>query len=182
MNQVLEDSLGGVSYLHRVSNRMQLATSCITFWCQLFSNGLRCWYKSEVQTRARWQTWCILYLLRYCAKETKICGLVMMRPSLGSPCCWGLLQGTVLGMVRVLCWCRNTLSSSLARSHVSSFFFPFLCWQNILQAHMTFFSASCCWLSHLGCRRGNHKEKHALFWELRGPKLKTHLEHRLSDC
>lgn len=125
MNQVLEDSLGGVSYLHRVSNRMQLATSCITFWCQLFSNGLRCWYKSEVQTRARWQTWCILYLLRYCAKETKICGLVMMRPSLGSPCCCGLLQGTVLGMVRVLCWCRNTLSSSLARSHVSSFFFSF---------------------------------------------------------
>lgn len=170
MNQVLVDSLGGVSYLHRVSNRMQLATSCITFWCQLFSNGLRCWYKSEVQTRARWQTWCILYLLRYCAKETKICGLVVI----GSPCRCGLLQG------KARCWAWyafsagvETLCLPLAHSRFL-FFFLFCAGRIFCKLTWPFFSASCCWLSHLGCWRGNHKEKHALFWELRGPKLKTH--------
>lgn len=180
MNQVLEDSLGGVSYLHRVSNRMQLATSCITFWCQLFSNGLRCWYKSEVQTRARWQTWCICWDI--VPKTRRYVGL--------SWCGRHSAHLAVVVCCKARCWAWyafsagvETLCLPLLHAHMFPlFFFPFLCWQNILQAHMTFFSASCCWLSHLGCRRGNHKEKHALFWELRGPKLKTHLEHRLSDC
>lgn len=122
MNQVLEDSLGGVSYLHRVSNRMQLATSCITFWCQLFSNGLRCWYKSEVQTRARWQTWCICWDI--VPKTRRYVGL--------SWCGRHSAHLAVVVCCKARCWAWyafsagvETLCLPLLHAHVSSFFFSF---------------------------------------------------------
>lgn len=114
------------SIIPLVSNRMQLTTSCITFWCQLFSNCFRCWYKSGVQKqpRARWQTMCSS---SYCVKDKQlICGFVVIRPTLGSLCFCGLLRNMVLGLlsasVQTLC-----LPRSLFLSHVS-FFFSFLCW------------------------------------------------------
>lgn len=97
-------------------------------------------------------------------------------------------------VVCFVCWCRNALTSSFAPSLSLSLLLPhmfslfsFLHLQNILQAHMTlFFRARYCWQSHVGCWRGNHKEKHTLFGEVRGPTLRMNTrqlpEHRLLDC
>lgn len=42
MNQALVDSLGGVSYFHLVSNRMELANLMYHLLMSAFSNSLRC--------------------------------------------------------------------------------------------------------------------------------------------
>lgn len=120
------------------------------------------------------------FRVRYHTIARLICSLGMIR----SPLCFALvvqLRGTMLGWYS-LSPDEETLGPS---AHVSSFFFrlSLLCWQFILQAHMTFFCMLAVTFRQL---RGKPQRKTGLIRRTQGYLIGNAYmcevsEHRLSD-